>query len=441
MNTTPNSDARGGVAAIRPDSMAWVLFLLGSTNGVSLNFVGEIYFVELALLPVAAIAFVISRNTAVIGNGLFWSFVIACFLTFLGYVISDLYVGTRPDQYFRGWARIGFLVINIAAFGVIGLLAKKSIWWYLLGAGVGVLVYKLVSGVPLTVWKIGYGAPISLIVLTTALLFPHRIGVALIAGIGALSVYLDSRVHGALILLVAAVTWAKLGRNEFSMRVPLSRTKLAVASLATTLGIAGLLTITDEDYAQRRESSNVGREAGILVGIQAILRSPFVGYGSWTENADLAKMVVETIKENEGARHALQEFGTSGKYFSPHSIILQSWVEGGALGAVVFILYGVFLVRCIYWYIFERPVDVFTPVFFYMLTSGLWHLLASHFGGEARIEIAATIGIILVTMVEIRGRRDHALPGAQNSTTLRQAPAVHRQYDLLQRKRDSNRLR
>ena len=390
---------------VRVSLISILAFLTGTVSSIYLNLVGLIYASELAIPVVAIIAFLTSQRIDLIKNYYLLLAVLFIFISFSGYIVSDLIAETDPSRYQRGWARLGFLLSNVIAFVMLALHSKNNIWWYLLGTGMGTVIIKLASGVPILTWKLGYGAPLSFIVICTAFLIPKKLGILFIAALGMLSVFLDSRVHGATILLVAVIMWSRMGGME-TLGQYKSLFKLLLAGVVAAMAIWYILDATAEDYSDRRSESNDGREAGILVGIQAIIQSPLVGYGSWTVNKELADMLREHLRELRGPG-AVDEFDerSFSEGFSPHSMILQVWVEGGIFGAIFFLFFAYMLIKASYWHIMHRPLDVYSPVFLYLLVQGLWHLLASHFGGDARIHIAVALSIAIVSMVE-KGRKN-----------------------------------
>ena len=165
--------------------------------------------------------------------------------------------------------------------------------------------------------------------------------------------------------------------------------------------------MTEELYSGRREASNIGRSAAIIVSLRAIADSPLIGYGSWTINKKYAN---ELQHEAQSQRNqAGNTSSNAGSGFQSHSQILQSWVEGGILGASFFLFYGYKLLQTIFWGAVRRPMDVFTPSFMFVLIQGFWSLIASPFLGFERLQIALVVGVIVIMSHERRSKVKGAL--------------------------------
>ena len=87
--------------------------------------------------------------------------------TALGYVASDLYRSTAFDNLVRGWARVGFLVIDLVAIAYLIDSSWQRLQLFVFALYVGGTVNALISG-PLhgEWWKFGIGY-----VTTTFVLF------------------------------------------------------------------------------------------------------------------------------------------------------------------------------------------------------------------------------------------------------------------------------
>jgi hypothetical protein len=314
---------------------------------------------------------------------------LAGLLTLAGYMASDLIAGTEQSRYLRGWGRIILLVSDCAALMILVALQRQNLWWFVLGMGVGGIVTLAIAGVPFDMWKLGYGERVALIIFTLAALFPRRLAFVAIAGFGVLNIFLDYRSLGAATLIVAVVMWARLVRPQEALRGFTGYFKFFVVGAVIAMLLVMSLLFTEEEYASRREISNVGRSAGIIVSLHAIAQSPIVGYGSWTVNEEFARMFQQEVQAGtqgfDGPRLH------TGKTFRSHSQMLQSWVEGGLLGAAFFLFYGYTLVKAFRWHALIRPVDRLSPMFVYLLVFGMWSWIASPFGGGTRIVIALAV--------------------------------------------------
>lgn len=402
------------VTETRPklDAFSVLTLLCGATSGITLNIIGELFLVELLLVPLAIVYAVAMRDGGkVFSIPFFWSYVIAGMVTLAGYVISDLVIGTSSSQYLRGWGRVLLLVSNCAALMLLTARNLGNLWWFLLGNGAGTLIYLAATGVSLTIWKLGYGAPIGLMILAFIFILPQRLGVVAIAALGLLNILLDSRVQSGVIFVVAAVIWARVGLPR-SITETVSYVRLAIfGGVMLVLLMIGIV-VTQEEFADRRETSNIGRSAGITVSLKAIAESPIIGYGSWTENEQYAQELREEVAESTDPEKR-RRMG-HGKLFRSHSQILQSWIEGGFFGAAFFLFYGYTLIITLHWHVLKRPLDYLSPLFLYTLLNSFWHLLASPFGGETRVQIATATAVVIAMVVQ-RGNDIQAGSESQRS--------------------------
>ena len=85
-----------------------------------------------------------------------------------------------------------------------------------------------------------------------------------------------------------------------------------------------------------------------------------------------------------------------GETMAIHSQVLVGLAEGGILGGCFFIAYGVFLVlvRCATWGI-DPAVGSVDDDFLFVLLRGLLNLFFTPFSGAARVDIAATVAVVL----------------------------------------------
>ena len=391
VNQASHDDSR---SAIKLDGLGVATFLCGATASINLNIVGEVYLAEL-LLIVLALGILVFRNAAdVIASHSLHMFVFFGVVMLAGYMITDIVTGTAPSQYLRGWGRVGLLVTNVVCLIMVAGQGRRYIWWFIFGMGVGGITKLVFSGVPIATWKLGYGEYVSFVILAMAVLLPRRIAILLLIGFGILNIALDYRNFAAVYLLVAAIIWARgTGRSLSTKNL---KNYIAVASVVT-LAIIVLITgfvLTEEEFGGRRENSNVGRWAGIIVSLRAIADSPVIGYGSWTENEEYAKMLREEQAKRLDRDRARRLQAHQTKLFRSHSQILQAWVEAGIFGAAFFLYYAFRLLQGAKRYIIDLPIDRYAPINLYLVILGTWHLIASPFGGDQRILIAITVAVL-----------------------------------------------
>jgi O-antigen ligase len=166
---------------------------------------------------------------------------------------------------------------------------------------------------------------------------------------------------------------------------------LLIALAATGL-VAMLLTQSDDEYHQRRQESNIGRYAGIVVAARAIADSPIVGYGSWAGDKEYLQMLRSELARASAGKDV--RTGRTGDSILPHSQLLQVWVEGGLLAAILFLLFGLSLLRGLRWLVLYHRSGPLTPLYALIIINGLWNLLFSPFLGMHRINVALALAVL-----------------------------------------------
>lgn len=379
----------------RPDkplaitSWAAACALAGALCAIVLKLVGEVYAGELLLIPLALVALVAARGARAFSDRRLLVLCLTGVITLLGYVISDVARATEVAQYLRGWGRVILMTTDVACLSILVIVERRNFWWFCLGLAAGTLVVNgLIEHLPFKEnWKLVYApAGTYLILCLASLVTPGLVivGIGLLAAVG---VALDSRAEPFLLLITASVLWAR--RTKSSRPIPVSAIASRLA-LPLVLGMALLaagLALTSGDFDQRREQSNGGRFTSTVNGMRVILQSPVLGQGSWNELDLLDAADLET-----------DELGVTRSVGSgpPHSQILDSWYEGGVLGAAFFVAFGIYLASALLTLTFKAPLDELYPVVFYSLAVGFWDLLMSPFAGNHRISIALGVAAIVV---------------------------------------------
>lgn len=390
MITTARKEQR----IIRASPLGLLSFLLGVTIDIKFDLIGELYLVEPTLVLVTFLLLLTKGSGGAFRAPIFWGFIFSAIVTLAGYIISDLFVGSVPAQYLRGWGQIGLLIGSCASLMILTAHDRQNLWWFMFGTAIGGIAYLAIQGVPIHTWKLGYGERATILILTLAPILPTRVTALVLVAFGGLNMILDYRNVGAASIAVAAILWYRSGRAR---KPTLSFTQYVKLLLVMVVGMGSILLATrwtEGEYAARRDASNSGRSAGITVALRAIADSPLIGYGSWTVNDKLADMVRREIEETRDRSLPRVAPIGSGSGFDSHSQILQSWVQGGILGTAFFLLYGYQLVLAIHWYALRRPLDFFSAAFIFTLIIGLWNWIASPFHGNQRIQIAITVAII-----------------------------------------------
>ena len=379
--------------------LALLTFLCGLCYPYQVSFVGTIFLIEPALIVLSLVVLVFTRGPSMFRNSTFKWLIALILLMLLGYMVSDVIQNTAPRDYQRGWGRIGFLILDIIALSFIIVRDKRLVWWLLLGIGVGQLLYLLMAGTPWTEWKFGYSQAVVPVLLCVSFLLFKRLSWVPFLLVGVFSMFMDSRAISAASILVAALLFIK-PRVKHGLNSKANTAMIVIGVLLAAGVIVAALNVTDDEFSERRYKSSSGRFAALSISFQAVAQSPIIGLGSWSESAELARMLYEQrmADQSRDDRHVLH----AGTKFRPHSQIMQAWIEGGILAPWFFLAVMILIIRGLRYAAETRQLDYFSPILIYVFVTQFWHTLASPFGGEHRIDLAICIGLLVLVSEERR---------------------------------------
>lgn len=365
-------------------------FIIGFGCSIFISFVGELYVGEIGLAGIAFIWFSRSPLHWDISNrALRWATVLL--LLMLGaLVFADIYNGSAPDDYLRGWSRVVLLIVDMLAISglAVGRDSRRFLW-YMFGSCVGGVVVPLVTDHSLLAnWKFGGGVPCTLLI---ALLICFRLSwvwqAVILTCVGTFNIYMDFRSLGGICVAAALFCFV---RSHRSLGLRAMYFPLIVAIACSGLFTWDLLQwSSSSDTDTRRAESNEGRYMSIVIALEAISDSPLVGHGSWPRSRAYADTLADHSTE-----FALQQDADDADLIPAHSMILQGWLEAGLLGAVFFSWYIGSLLAAIARLMVRDTMGNFSPFVFTFLILALWDALFSPFAGIHRFDVA--IGIALI---------------------------------------------
>jgi hypothetical protein len=387
-----------GKTNLKLDWLAAATFVCGISGARMVNLIGEMYVGEILLLQIALLSMIGKRREGAVRNPVFATFVQLAVLMLAGYIISDIYRDTHAGQFLRGWARVIVQTLDFVCLATVVLRDKRYFWYFVLGISVGALIQLQIRGVSMmdvAGWKFGYSTPIAYGLGAISYFMPVKLAALAFAGLGAWNILMDFRIAGVICLIVAATLWY---RAAGSNRLTVGQMLRMVMVFATAVSIAALLLITTEkEFGSRREQSNIGRAAGIMVAGWGVLESPLIGYGSWPSDPRLVSLYRSEVLEDGGAKDN-KVYNT----FSAHSQVLQAWIEGGILAVFFWLFYGYWLFRAGFFVALQRPLDACTGSFMFILLYDFWEFFMSPFSGPTRLPIAMGVAIICICAAEMR---------------------------------------
>lgn len=354
--------------------------VLGVAFGIPITTSNPVYAGE-ALSLLLLIAYVVSRKLEkTITSWRLKSLVIAMFLTAIGYVATDLILQTPAENYIRGWARLAVTVVNILALVCFANPVIKRLDKIALGFAVSSVLSALMLGDKF-VWKFDGAVPLAIAAAVLATFLPAIPGSLVLLCAGILNLALDCRNAGGISIMVAAFVFARLPK---AVRKKTGFLPVFLVGLLVAGGLYAGYRLALSDYSERQAESNAGRRADIEVAIGEIAHSPIIGHGSWFYSADMQAAIAGRYAELTG--HS--EPPGSADISAGHSAVLQTWFEGGILGALLFFLLIGKIVQEIPRQMLKDSSLPISPLFITLMAVACWDLMMSPFAGIHRITIS-----------------------------------------------------
>lgn len=349
-------------------------------------------------------------------NPVFLGLMVCQAVALASYVVSDVYRGSDPRDFMRGWARMIFLAVDLAAVAYLVGCSALNFVVLLVGVQCGEVLKVLLQGALFgDTWKFGYALPVTI----GALLLAGRFGLVAsgcaAAGLGLLHFVMDFRSLGMLCLLVAAF----IGVQAFPRS---TRAWIAPVGLACGLLIAGFVyarTRSDHE-GQRSTRSDVERTAMVVAALEAFRDSPILGHGSWFSRTRVMDNFM--VLREEGARLAgVGGFAGANEIeeepVALHSQLLVTLAEGGLFGAAFFVPYALGLAWALHNQVIVRAWTPFSALRHFVLLFALFNVFLSPFSGAHRVGIA--LAAVLVALIH----RERGLAAAEPETSPREAHA------------------
>ena len=415
----PFLDSRdSGIIVRKQEVFLWILGLLSS---YFVNIFGQLYITELIFL--SFLPFLLVKKRIRLQSNLKRILILGS-LWLLVQVVTDLMRGTPVNDFLRGWAGIGFFLLDTLVLYILTDFQVKRIMSFLLGHILGNLVHLFFQPSPFFVaepWKFGFAWPIILfmllIIARTAKyhldwvkywFFPLFI-------LGSFSLYQNSRTNAWLVFLTAGLIllrFSNLGRRLLVLRMRLgSMIVLGMFILTLTFGVLKTYQYTvsqgwlgEEAKAKYLIQYNpkfglagivLGGRNQVLGSIQAITDSPLLGQGSWARDPKYRQYVYQLEELGYTLNGNIENYVNKTDLIPAHSHFFQAWIWAGPLGAFFWVFVAVVIIRYVL-RSFQFP-NSFFPMIMFLSASALWNILFSPFGAEMRINWAYTLVIILIT--------------------------------------------
>ena len=395
------------------------LFAIGLLGAVQIKIIGTISGTELALLAILPFTFVASRKLdrrvlllLVPGAVWLWS-----------QVVTDLARDSVFVDYSRGWAKIAFSLVNLAALWfLVGRRLERQL---LLASGLAaafVLRFalnrsELAEGDP---WKFGLAVPVTLgITIVASTTFARRrwfLQPALLASAALVNMMLGFRSLAGVCFLAAVLLTL---RSKKAGGFRLTPTALVVVAAASAIvffvgyqraakdGLLGpAAAVKFEDQSRGTGGIFLAGRPETYASALAIRDSPVVGHGSWPSDPRYRLAMVGELRSRGYLIY--ETFETD--RIPTHSHLLGAWVEAGILGAV---FWAAVLALCVSALLaIYRSGTQYAALGSFLGFWLIWDVLFSPFGSDRRIIVPFSIVVLISALRDAR-----AWPDAGSAST------------------------
>lgn len=420
-----------------------LLVVLGASFAFGIDLVGRLLLVEMALALVVFTA-------AIRGRLRVWDGPMRIFLALAGFwllsqVTADMFLGTAPSDYLRGWFRVIVTTVNVVGF--YHLIRGRTPRLIAVAGGlmVGRLLavsYAATAHVIADPWKFGFAGPVTWggLIAAGALWTevtgrPRKVSkfaaMCLVLGLAGINLYEGHRGQALICFLTLGI--ALVGDLAHKRGLSLSgagsqKRVLLFVGAFIAMGIAASSTYgylassgaLGYDAERRYLEQSVGRygivvggRSEVLVATRAILASPVVGHGSWARGPEYVGMLQQL---NAQLGYTNQHIGVEQGVIPTHSHLLSAWVEGGPGSALVWLF--------VLWLSYRALIITFgrehrfQPLLIYVCVSLAWNVLFSPLGTDARVFTALSIAVVLWMVRsderyrEVQGNHAHGALGS-----------------------------
>ncbi|GAA4642528.1 hypothetical protein GCM10023115_06240 [Pontixanthobacter gangjinensis] len=406
----------------------WMLlaFLYPLSKLVMIDFIGQLYLTD--ILGVALLIFMIRSPDFAARLGELRLLLILMGLWLASLIITDLLRQSAPEDFLRGWAKIIFFGVQIAALWLFLPRRRGYLIAFALGSSIswGLGVSERFAGYE---WKFGYDRAAAFFVIGLICVGWRRwpllrtLSPALLGALAIFVLFQNARSSFITILLAAGICglvlaverWPALQR---SIRAP-------TFGLLLLVGAAGA-SLVNSGYASLAESGGLGAEARAkyaeqtagdvplifggrsesLISVKAIGDSPVIGHGSWAKDRRYVELY-RSMRLRLGLPVHDNYFQTR-ELIPTHSYVLGAWVEAGALGAL-FWLYVLGLPFVAIYQLLGRN-EPLLPLVAYLSIGLVWAIPFSPFGATERF-IAAYQIVVLMWVIRSPSFVNDALKG------------------------------
>lgn len=433
-------EAGANITQLRISFDPWVVvaFMLPVGKLVVFDFVGQLYLSD--LLALGLLLFMVRAPDFTQRLALLRLFFGLLGLWLVALVATDLIRQSPPEDFLRGWAKIVFFGVHVAALWLFLPRRRAYFVSFALGSAIawGLGVADQFEGYE---WKFGYDRAAmflligAICVASTRFALLRSLSPLFIAALAFFILFQNARSPFLIILLTAGLCglvivverWPAL---QARIRAPIFAVLLLlgagasalIASFYGTLAESGTLGIGAQRKYEIQTAGDVplllGGRSESIISLRAISDSPVIGHGSWAKDRRYVELY-RALRLRMGMSVHDNYFQTR-ELIPTHSYLLGAWVEAGLLGGL-FWLYVLFLPLLATYYLLGRNEQLL-PLVAYVAAGLIWAIPFSPFGASERVLVAFQIVVLMWIITTARGR----MPDADQLRWPGQVPATAR---------------
>jgi hypothetical protein len=411
------------VAAENNFLLACVAFLVPALSVIEVHYIGRLFASEAMLLFLLP-ALILNRDAPRL-SGFAIAVVALALVWLIAQVSTDLIRESAPNDYWRGWAKIGFTLTNFIAIYLLVGYDRQRLFLFSLGIVLaGVLDFILTPDAAALgdSWKFGMGGSITLLAVMSCCLHPVArntlVGPLILLSLTAINLLEGFRSLAGICLITAVyLVLAPLflsdkrtaTRNAFCLLASLLIASVACLTLYGFVAAKGWLgeeaRVKYEQEASGPFGVLIGGRAEVLASLAAISDSPVIGHGSWAPDTGYVALLERRLEE---LGYPSRDYVTG--LIPTHSHLFGAWVEAGLFGVPFWLLPIVLSVRALI-----RPArrDALYVLIVFIAISLLWDVLFSPYGAERRMLLPYFLVLLIYIFEQDHNRATNDEPTRQ----------------------------
>jgi hypothetical protein len=374
-------------------------FLISFLQPFTFKLVGEVNYGEL-ILPLLALR-VLPRVQLLFTRRLALWVLFGLTFYLVSLIFSDLYRGSLPEDFLRGWMKIVVMGLSFVTFFCAISQNENNLWGFVLGYFLSFILSAALTGnlsFNSETFKWQYSYPIAgLVFYVSGKCAKNKYGVSLFLTISLMFTcfFMNFRsMAGIVACSIGVLLWSYFINKN---RKTISPFLLLIGGACAVL----FFSLIMEVYTRGASSGFFGEKAKqkfvmqsdaeggfdllsgrgeLLFALPKIIESPLIGWGSWAKDE---AWVLNRAYELRGPDTRTAWITRRGGLIPTHSHLINGWIESGIFGAVFWIVVIWIVIRNVTQL---RPaLNGYWSLFAFISILMLWDLFFSPFGGNRRV--------------------------------------------------------